>query len=103
MKRLTAKRRLRRTCDTCSRTINKGEVYYKERNVFACGGVIAFNRYICPRCAWKEQRHKERFERFKERCEHPERFWVTRYSYIPGEYVMEPSHSECWLCGQRIH
>lgn len=102
MKRLIAKRKLRRRCDTCDKQIKKGDVYYKKRFVYADLDIIfGFDVYYCPRCLWKEKHHKKRHDEFVKKCEHPEEFTETIYTYMPGEAVMEPSHEVCSLCGKR--
>ena len=99
MKRLIAKRKLKRICDLCKREINKGEVYYKERKIFSYENLItAYNLYMCPKCKCKQERHKIRFEKFKKVCTHPK--IDTQWGYIQGEAVMEPKYEFCILCGK---
>ena len=102
MKRLVAKRQLRRKCDYCGKSFNKSDVYYRKREVINWDEVTAFSLYICPRCKLENERHKERFAKFVENCKHPEEFRELKYSYIPGEAVMEPSHEECRLCNKVV-
>ncbi|MTI83473.1 MAG: hypothetical protein FH756_06095 [Firmicutes bacterium] len=102
MKRLIAKRKLKRKCDYCNRSFKKGDVYYKERTVIVWDEITGVDVYICPRCKYEEERREKRFARFKESCKHPEEFREMQYSYIPGEAVKEPSHEGCRLCGQVV-
>ncbi|MCK9526078.1 MAG: hypothetical protein M0R49_09145 [Limnochordia bacterium] len=105
VKKLIAKRKLRRKCDHCKRVINKGEVFYKERKVhqdWDTGQIYGFDFYYCPKCLWKIRNHDKRRAEFIKNCKHPERFRDMQYSYMPGEAIMEPSHEECMLCGQRV-
>ncbi|QIB26080.1 hypothetical protein [Caloranaerobacter azorensis] len=100
MKRLTAKRKLKRKCIDCNTNFKKGDIYYKAREVFEEDGCVYANEYvICPKCKWKEEKHRERFEKFQKSCEHPEWAIDTRYDYIPGECVKEPRYDYCRLCG----
>lgn len=102
MKRLIAKRKLRRKCDFCNRGFKKGDVYYKERIVIVWDKITGVDVYICPRCKYEEERREKRFARFKENCEHPEEFREMQYRYISGEAVKEPSHEACRLCGKTV-
>ncbi len=101
MKRLIAKRRLRRKCEFCNRTIYKGEVYYKHRTVFTEENkVYGYTSYICPKCKYKREQWHLRFLIFKhDKCTHPKEFIDTVYRYIPGECVKEPDYDYCRLCG----
>lgn len=107
MKRLVAKRKLQRKCIYCNAEFKKGNVYYKQRNVYtdwtAAGDiVIAWEYLVCPKCKWKEENSNKRFEGFKKICTHPYEFEETQYGYIPGEYVMEPKYTYCGLCGKTL-
>jgi hypothetical protein len=102
-KRQVARMKLRRTCVYCGKHFNKGEVYYRHREVAKEDGfVLAYEYLICPRCNYKHIQSARRFERFKERCTHPPIFIGTKYSYIPGECIQEPDYNYCRLCGQVI-
>jgi DNA-directed RNA polymerase subunit RPC12/RpoP len=103
MKKLTAKRSLRRTCIECGRKFNKGDVYYRHREVAEEYGEIFAYEYIeCPKCHHKQEHCRKRFEEFKKRCLHPDEFITTVWSYIPGECVKEPDYDYCRLCGTRF-
>lgn len=105
MKKLIASRKLKRTCEHCGRGFIKGNVYYKIREVFTeeyDQYIAAFEYLKCPKCKWKEDRHKERYEIFQKNCPHPEEFAETEWSYIPGECVKEPDYDYCRLCGERF-
>jgi hypothetical protein len=105
MKKLIAKRRLKRTCEYCGRNFKKGAVYYLERHVCADpddGYVNAYEFVTCPRCKYRHDRQRERFEAFTEKCSHPDKFIETIYDYIPGECVMEPQFDQCRLCGKIV-
>jgi len=65
-------------------------------------GIMAFEYLLCPRCKWKEDRHKELYKEFQKKCTHPEKFAETEWSYIPGECVKEPDYDYCRLCGERF-
>lgn len=104
MKRKIASRRLKRHCISCNKSFEKGDVYYLKRVVFEeFGEVIAYEYLVCPKCKYKKEKHKNRFMVFLSngKCKHPvtEEIWRT----IPGEdYVKEPSHTECSICGVRV-
>ena len=99
MKRLVAKRKLKRICDLCKRGINKGEVYYKERKVFSCEDLLtAYNFYMCPKCKYNQDKHNIRFEKFKKMCIHSKT--DIQWGYIQGESVKEPKYEFCLLCGK---
>jgi hypothetical protein len=101
VKRKIASRKLKRTCNECNRSFIKGDVYYIRRKVFddyGGLGIIAFEFLECPKCRYKKVKHAERFEKFKPNCHHP--IFHEVWSYIPGEYVMQPDHDECDVCGE---
>lgn len=102
MKRKIASRKLKRECDLCTKSFKKGEVYYRDRNVFEfMGEVMAFEYRICPKCKYKEEDRNRRWEKHKEKCEHP--IIDTIWTVIPGEDVVkEPDHDECMICGQWV-
>lgn len=102
MKRLIAKRRLKNRCDQCNQIISKGHVYYRKREVFSDDimGVYGYTITYCPKCKYKNEQRKLRYEKFKEKCIHPEEFINEVWGYIPGEAVKEPWYCECRLCGQ---
>ena len=102
MKRLVAKRNLKRKCAVCNRAIYKGNVYYKIRNLFIEDKIYTTEYILCPKCKRKEDESRRRFEKFKKNCKHPA--WAIRihYDYIPGEYVKEPQYLYCSLCGKII-
>lgn len=104
VKRLVASRKLKRTCLHCDREINKGEVYYKKREVYAEQGekIITYEYLVCPKCKYETERNTERFKKFKQTCNHKEKFIDTHYTYIPGECTMEPSYEYCRLCGSTV-
>ncbi len=102
-KRLVAKRKLQRKCDVCGNEISKGEVYYKTRSVETDDEKIyAFNIYECCRCRYKAREWEQRYEKFKKRCKHPDKFCVEMWRYIPGEAVKEPDYDVCTLCGAKL-
>ncbi|WP_103110727.1 hypothetical protein [Brevibacillus reuszeri] len=101
MKRKVAIRRLKRICDNCFCSFQKGDVYYQKRTVVEEDGeLFTFEKTRCARCKYKLEQRAARFEAFKMRCHHPikEEIW----SYIPGEAVMQPDHEECRVCGQLV-
>lgn len=103
MKLLVAKRKLKNRCIFCNKEILKGQSYYRKRIVIETeDSIYGYTTYICPKCKWKNESAQGRFEKFKSRCKHPERFVEEIWSYIPGEAVMQPDHLECRLCGERI-
>lgn len=104
MKRKVASRKLKRTCLFCNKGFRKGQVYYVDRNVFSFGDTVkAYEDLFCAKCIYKTEDQKERFFRFQKTCKHPKEFVHTEYDYIPGEAVMEPSHTECYLCHQVVN
>lgn len=97
MKRLVAKRKLKRVCDYCKIEINKGKVYYKQRVVLNCDDIITgYTYYMCSRCKCKQESLKIRFKKFKKVCTHPK--IDTQWGYIQGESIMEPKYTFCILC-----
>ena len=103
MKRLIASRKLKRTCGRCRQPFAKGNVYYKNREVYPLEfGCMALEYLMCPKCKWKEDQSKIRYEIFQKHCICPEEFTETEWSYIPGECVKEPDYSYCRLCGRRF-
>lgn len=99
--RKIASRRLKRECIQCNEKFIKGDVYYLNRHVFSEDGKVhAYEHLECPKCKWKNENQMKRFKKFQQECDHPERFVVTSYSYIPREAVMQPDHDECLLCSQ---
>ncbi|RUL56484.1 hypothetical protein [Lysinibacillus antri] len=104
MKRKVASRRLNRTCICCNKSFVKGEIYYIERNVLKeFGEIFACEYLVCPRCKYENERKGERRKQFIEsgKCHHPitDEIWKT----IAGEdYVKEPSHTECCICGEVV-
>ena len=103
MKRLIAKRRLKRRCQECGKSFKKGDVYYKVRKVFADVTICAFEFLICPKCKYKSEQHNKRYKKFQKQCEHPQEFIDTQWCYIPGESVMEPDYDYCRLCGKILY
>ena len=100
LKRLIASRKLNRKCVYCNKNFRKGNVYYKLREVYTDYKVKAFESIVCPKCNYKNENHKKRFELFKEKCIHPLDFVETEWSYITGECVKEPNYDYCRLCGK---
>ncbi|MSU03548.1 hypothetical protein [Tissierella pigra] len=101
MKKLIAKRRLKHGCDQCKEPILKGQVYYRKRTVIVEEGkMFGYTVIYCSKCKYKHKQWKPRYEKFKEKCNHPEKFINEVWTYIPGEAVKEPSHCECMLCGK---
>ena len=101
MKRKLATRKLERVCIHCGKSFRKGEVYYQHREVIQEESMIFDCEYlVCAKCNYQNLRQKERFDRFKTNCVHPQEFRETVYSYIHGEAVKEPSHTVCRLCGE---
>jgi hypothetical protein len=103
VKRKIASRKLKRRCLYCDKSFIKGEVYYLRRIVIAEFGEVFADEYlVCPRCKYYNERKGERYKRFVEsgKCHHPitDLIWTT----IPGEYVKEPSHTECLVCGNHV-
>ena len=104
MKRFTATRKLKRRCKCCGLGFSKGDVYYKERKVYAYESyVIGFEHLVCPKCKYKNEQSKERFEKFKANCPHPDKLIDEKWCYIPGECVMQPDYSYCTLCGKILY
>jgi hypothetical protein len=103
MKRKIATRKLKRSCK-CGKTFKKGDVYYLERIVFAWGfenkHLFSNEHLHCAKCRYRQLEHERRFELFKPKCPHPIVHEV--WSYIPGEYVMQPDHDVCQVCGEWI-
>ena len=103
MKRLLAKRKLKIRCISCNREIQKGEIYYKQRDIFKEDEKIySYSHILCPKCNWNIKAHSERFKQYKLKCKHPTFAIKTNYHYIPGECVMEPDYDYCLLCGEII-
>ena len=104
MKRKIATRKLKRTCICCNKSFVKGDVYYLKRVVFKeFREIISYKYLVCPRCKYGNERKAERKKRFIEsgKCHHPitDVVWVT----MAGEdYVKEPSHTECLICGLHV-
>jgi hypothetical protein len=98
------KARKAHTCQNCGYIIEKGEIYYRKKEFLPPHDVEDrpfFNEIvICPKCKYKEERHSERFEKFKEHCSH--KVTTTMYRYIPGECVEEPDYELCLVCGKRF-
>jgi hypothetical protein len=106
MKIKIASRKLKRTCCSCCCSFKKGDTYYINRVVYADYeshkglDVITHEYLMCPKCKYKQEQHKTRFEQFKTKCHHP--ITDEKWSYIPGEAVMQPDHDECLICGAWI-
>lgn len=101
MKRHIAPRRLNYGCDCCGRAIVKGDIYYTKRTVWKYEGEITgWTNRKCAQCKYYADQSKLRFERFKPNCHHPLVHEV--WSGIPGEYVMQPDHEECLICGEWV-
>ncbi|MGY3186482.1 hypothetical protein ACVWXS_001183 [Lysinibacillus sp. TE18511] len=105
MKRFVAKYKSTKRCICCNKSINSGEVYYRERKVFnevvEGTGIVSWNLYYCARCNYKIQRKKERFAKFvtSDKCKHPKSHTV--WGLIFGEdYAQEPKYDECEICGK---
>lgn len=103
MKSFVAKRRLKHGCDQCRKPILKGQVYYRKRFVFTDDmGVYGSNLTYCPKCKYSNEQQELRYEKFRDKCRHPEEFINEVWTYIPGETVKEPSYCECMLCGSYL-
>ena len=107
MKRLIAKRKLKRSCSKCNAVISKGEVYYKERHVSIEEGFgnkifYSIEFVTCAKCQYKQEQHNKRYALFAEKCKHPAWAIETMYRYIPGESVKEPDYDRCLLCGKTV-
>ena len=100
MKRLIAKRKLKRCCQECEIHFKKGDVYYKVREVYKDINICAYEFLLCPKCKYKLEQHNKRYKEFKKHCEHPGKFIETEWCYIPGECVKEPDYDYCRLCGK---
>jgi len=107
IKKKIATRKLKKKCIYCNKSFLKGEVYYKQREIYTDYStkgsdiVIASEYLICPKCKYKNGRHKERFDKFKYNCNHP--IWETVWDYIPGECIKEPQYDVCVLCGTKSY
>jgi len=90
------KSRKEHECFECGKVIPKRTVYYLIKHIYRdidCEpnfGSIKVKQ--CPKCIYKEKRHRERYADFIKRCEHPKKFIDTVWDYIPGEAVMEPQY-----------
>lgn len=104
MKREIAKRKLKRTCIYCKKPFEKGDVYYRHREVVEEDrGIYAFEHIECPKCRYKHQRSRERSVGLEDRCTHP--IIGTKYSYIwPGSgcAAMQPEYQYCTVCGKTL-
>ena len=104
MRKKVASRKLQRRCIECSSPLNKGNVYYIQRNVYNFFGEVVASEYLlCPKCKYKAEQSSRRYKEMisEKRCKHPigEIVWQT----IAGEdYVKEPSHEECLVCREII-
>ncbi|UAT29954.1 hypothetical protein K7T73_15510 [Bacillus badius] len=104
MNRKIASRKLKNHCICCNKSFVKGDVYYHKRVVFQeFGEIIAYEYIVCARCKYENERQSERQKRFIEsgKCHHPitDVIWTT----MAGEdYVKEPSHTECCICGEHV-
>ncbi len=88
-------------CSICGKKIEKGSTYYSEKTAFKEDGKFYSSEIKwCPKCKYKNDRSKARFESFKVKCHHP--LIDTKYNYIPGEAVMEPQYDYCLICGRII-
>jgi len=98
--RITKSRKTHR-CISCGELITKGSVYYSEKTAFKEDGKFYSGEIKwCPKCKYKHDRSKARFESFKLKCHHP--LIDTKYDYIPGEAVMEPQYDYCLICGKIV-
>lgn len=104
MKRKIASRKLKRHCICCNKSFLKGNIYYLKRVVFKeFGLVFAYEYLLCSRCKYENEHHNIRFKKFVEsgNCHHPITNEVWRV--MDGEdYVKEPSHTECSICGEVV-
>ncbi|MFB7302588.1 hypothetical protein [Heyndrickxia sporothermodurans] len=72
MKRKVASRKLKRTCCQCDQCFKKGDVYYLKRFVFSYGKYVSANENIyCPKCKYRNESSRKRYEAFKPICHHP--------------------------------
>lgn len=104
MKRKIASRKLKRTCLCCNQKFKKGNVYYLRRVVFkVLGEIVAYEYLTCARCKYYSEQQDERKKRFKDsgKCHHPitNVVWTTM---LGEDYVKEPSHTECCICGKHV-
>lgn len=104
MKKLVANRHLKRCCDYCGREFNKGDVYYRDREIMTSDSEIirGYTFYKCPKCHYKRIQHEKRYKKFQKNCRHPGKFIHEVWSYIPGECIKQPDHFECGLCEKWI-
>ncbi|WP_028547212.1 hypothetical protein [Paenibacillus taiwanensis] len=108
MKRKIASRKLKRSCDCCGCSFEKGETYYHKRNVmhFYDGRdeiIIGVNKTKCPKCHYRQQDSERRYEQFRQTCQHKKIEFIREvWDYIPGEAVMEPQYDVCHLCGNTL-
>lgn len=104
MERKVASRKLKRTCICCNKPFVKGDVYYRKRVVLnEKSELVSYEYLVCAKCKYVNERHSERYKKFveSEKCHHPvtTEIWTT----IVGEdYVKEPSHTECCICGKCV-
>jgi len=101
MKRKVSSRKLKRLCIYCNCNFKKGDVYYKKREVgFEFDSMFSFEYLVCAKCKYKKEQRMSRFHNFTDKCHHP----ITEevFSYIPGESVMQPDHTECKICGKWV-
>lgn len=103
MKRLIAGKKLKHKCIYCNKEIIKGDVYYRHREVFEEDEMIfAWQYVVCPKCKYKQEQQDKRFNEFKRKCKHPQKFIDIVWCYIPGECVKEPDYDRCMLCGKIV-
>lgn len=98
------KARKAHTCQICGQIIGKCKVYYRIKEFYppydGNDKPFSYETSVCPKCKHKEERSKERLERFKEHC--PHKVTTTMYRCIPGECVKEPDYELCLVCGKRL-
>lgn len=99
MKKKIAVRSLKRTCVKCNCSFKKGDVYYQCKETYSYDGHFDSYEYLkCPKCLYKENQRKKRFEKFKSTCKHL--IIDTVWGYMAGECIQEPKYDQCLICGK---
>ncbi|WP_051289779.1 hypothetical protein [Paenibacillus massiliensis] len=102
VQRKTATRKIANNCIYCDKCICKGDVYYHEKiyDLDEDGKLWTWTMNVCPRCRYEHEDRARRKVGLQEHCNHPSKMIETKYSYIPGEAVMQPDHDLCTVCGK---